>query len=88
MKDHAKSALTENNELLKKLIKTKSLSYRFLMGLAYGLGATLGVAVLLAIVGFILSKIQLVPVIGGWLSEVINAALSNVDYQPLEMVVN
>lgn len=44
----------------------------FLIGLASGLGATIGVAVVLAIVGFILRELGGVPVVGQWLQGVSN----------------
>lgn len=44
----------------------------FLIGLASGLGATIGVAVVLALVGFVLRELGGIPVIGDWLQGVSN----------------
>jgi len=66
------------NQLLQKLIKRRSLFHSFALGLLHSLGATVGLAVVLALIAFILSKIELVPLIGGWLSQIIDEALSNV----------
>jgi len=79
--------LKETNELLTELIKTRSLWYRFLSGLLQALGATLGLAIIIAILAFTISKIQLIPIIGGWLSQVVNEALSNVKL-PQQLMLN
>lgn len=41
----------------------------FLMGLMSGLGATVGVAIVLAIIGLLISRFGGIPVIGDWLNE-------------------
>lgn len=48
-----------------------SLMWRsWLVGLMSGLGATLGVAIILAILGFLLRELGGLPVIGDWLNDV------------------
>ena len=49
----------------------------FIGGIAWGLGATVGAAVLLAILGFILSKVNLVPVVGTFVAQVTSFVLQN-----------
>lgn len=49
----------------------------FIGGIAWGLGATVGVAVLLAILGFIFSKVNLVPVIGTFVGQITSFVLQN-----------
>lgn len=83
----SKKPIEKNNELLEKLVKKQTLPYRFLAGLLYGLGATLGVAVIFAIFGFIVSKIQVAPIIGDFLSSILNEALKNINYQPFQPLV-
>jgi len=80
--------IQENNKLLAKLVKRQSLPYRFLAGLMYGLGATLGVALIFALIGFILSKLQVIPIVGGFLSNILNEAIKNINYQPFQHVVH
>ena len=46
-------------------------------GIGWGIGITLGTAVLLGILGFIISKVDLVPIFGHFLSEVIKSAQGN-----------
>lgn len=41
----------------------------FLMGLMSGLGATVGVAIVLAIIGLLIRQFGGIPVIGDWLNE-------------------
>lgn len=47
----------------------------FLGGIAWGLGGTIGLFVGAAILGFILSKIDLIPVIGTFVSDIYNFVL-------------
>lgn len=75
--------LDRTNELLEKLLKRSSLGYRFAQGLAQTLGATIGLTILFAIIGYLLSSLELVPLIGGWLSDVINDAVSKTSLQQL-----
>ncbi len=49
----------------------------FLGGVAWGIGATIGLAIFLAIVGFVISKVDLVPVIGNIISAGIQQAVKN-----------
>lgn len=44
----------------------------FLGGMAWALGATVGLAIIVTILGFILKNINLVPVIGNFVADVIN----------------
>jgi|Deesub1362B_J571_1020462.scaffolds.fasta_scaffold02316_3 hypothetical protein len=53
------------------------LLYSFLNGVAGGLGRTIGATVVIAILAFILSKIQLVPIIGEWVSEIVAIVREN-----------
>lgn len=71
--------LERTNELLEKINKKSSLGYRFLAGLIQALGATVGLALVLAILGYFISKIELIPIIGGWVSDIINQAMSGVN---------
>jgi len=42
----------------------------FLMGLLSGLGATVGVAIVIALLGFLIRELGGLPVIGDWLNDV------------------
>jgi hypothetical protein len=54
----------------------------FIGGIAWGLGASIGLAILLATIGFIISQINWVPIIGSIVSEASNQVLQ----KQLEMV--
>lgn len=41
----------------------------FIGGIAWGLGASVGVSLLLALSGFVLSKINLIPVVGNFIAQ-------------------
>lgn len=49
----------------------------FIGGVAWGLGASVGVSILFALLGFIASQANLIPFIGGFVSEVIDFVLQN-----------
>ncbi len=45
-------------------------------GLAWGIGATLGLSLLIAILGLLAHYVNLVPIVGNFVSEVINFIIS------------
>lgn len=49
----------------------------FLGGVAWGLGATFGVSIIVAILAFIGSQANLVPIVGSFVSEVIDFVLTH-----------
>lgn len=49
----------------------------FLGGIAWGLGATIGLAILLTIIGFAISKIDWIPIVGNTIYNGFNQALKN-----------
>lgn len=46
-------------------------------GLGWGIGLTVGTALFLGIIGFVISKVDFVPIFGHFLSEVIKSAQGN-----------
>ena len=54
----------------------KILIDNFLGGIAWGLGSFIGLAILAVIAGFVISKINLVPIIGTWIAQIMNDATS------------
>lgn len=50
----------------------------FLGGLAWSLGTFLGLAILAATIGFFVSKINLVPIIGSWIAQILQDATSRI----------
>jgi hypothetical protein len=49
----------------------------FLGGIAWGLGATVGVSIFFAIFAFILNKVNLIPVVGDFVSNIARYVLQN-----------
>jgi len=49
----------------------------FIGGIAWGLGATFGVSLIVAILGFIATQANLVPVVGSFVSEIIDFVLQH-----------
>lgn len=79
--------MAEENEKIPQIIEKRyieinpSAKVRFLHGLlgglGWGIGITVGTAVFLGIIGFIISKVDFVPIFGHFLSEVIKSAQGN-----------
>lgn len=49
----------------------------FIGGVAWGLGATVGLSIVIAILGIILSKINLIPIVGEFVSQITTFVLQN-----------
>lgn len=64
----------QNKYLLTQLNKKQIMVNNFIGGLTWSLGAFIGIALLSVFIGLIISKINLVPVIGGWLSDILKEA--------------
>lgn len=79
-------ALQENNELLRKLVKQQRLRYRFFAGMVYAAGSIVGVTLIVLLLGYLLGLLEPIPVIGGWLSGIINEALQGINTEQLELL--
>lgn len=44
----------------------------FLGGIAWGLGTVVGISIIAVVAGFLISKIDLIPIIGDWLANVLH----------------
>lgn len=49
----------------------------FIGGVAWGLGATVGLALVLTLLGIVVKQINLVPFVGSFVADVLNFVLSN-----------
>ncbi len=47
----------------------------FLGGIAWGLGATIGVSIILAVLGFIAGNANLIPIVGTFVSQIVYVVL-------------
>lgn len=54
----------------------------FLGGIAWGLGATVGVSILVALFGFLLRQVDVVPVLGTFVSDITAFVLENLQRNP------
>ena len=74
----------KQNIIEKRYIEVNSSSkQKFLQGvlggLGWGIGITLGTTVILAILGFVVSKIDFIPILGQFSANVIKAAQQNLN---------
>jgi hypothetical protein len=46
------------------------LLFQFLRGLAFGLGSVVGATILVSLLGYMLSEIDFIPILGEWASEI------------------
>jgi hypothetical protein len=67
---------TQPYERSSKLKTHEIIINNFLGGISWGLGATVGLALFFAILGLIAKNIDLVPVVGSFVSKVINFILA------------
>ncbi|OGH17059.1 MAG: hypothetical protein A3C30_02290 [Candidatus Levybacteria bacterium RIFCSPHIGHO2_02_FULL_40_18] len=49
----------------------------FLGGIAWGLGATVGLAVVLTLLGLFINKLNLVPIVGSFIADLLKPGLQN-----------
>jgi hypothetical protein len=66
----------EPHEAVNKKRRGQIFLDNFLGGIAWALGATVGLAVIVALLGFILQNINLVPFVGGFIADVINFVIA------------
>jgi hypothetical protein len=64
-------------ERASKLSQTEIIVSNFIGGLSWALGATVGLALIFTILGIIAKNVNVVPVIGTFVSEIINFVLSH-----------
>ncbi len=65
------------NKLNKIMSKSVSLRYSFLRGMASGFGGILGATLILTIFLWILSQLEYVPIIGGFISQITDFVVQN-----------
>jgi uncharacterized membrane protein YfcA len=59
----------------------KFIFLHFIAGMASGLGGALGATVILALIFFVLSKLQVVPILGNFITEIIEVVEENLRYR-------
>ncbi len=51
----------------------------FLGGMAWGLGTVVGISIIAVSMGFLISKIDLLPIIGDWLANILRHTQANLN---------
>lgn len=59
------------NSSIMQLVKHQSLTRAFLRGVYTGLGSVVGATIVVGILALVLRNVQLIPVIGDWVGEII-----------------
>ena len=60
----------------------RMLLYQFSRGLAFGLGTVVGASVLVSVVGYFLSQIDFVPILGEWAAAIAEQILTEIEAAP------
>ncbi len=50
----------------------KGIGFQFLRGIAFGLGSVIGATLVVSVLGYALSTVNFLPIIGDWASEIAN----------------
>ncbi|MGH7202870.1 MAG: DUF5665 domain-containing protein [Candidatus Levyibacteriota bacterium] len=64
-------------ERTSKLSRKEIIVNNFLGGIAWALGATIGLSLIFTILGLIAKNVNLVPVVGSFVSEIINFVMAH-----------
>lgn len=75
--DSYQKELKRLNRNLSRLNAKQSFGRIFITGIISGLGSAIGATLIVAILVYLISKIELIPVIGSWLSTLIKEIMSN-----------
>lgn len=54
----------------------------FLGGIAWSLGTVVGFSAIAIIVGFLISKVDLIPIFGSWFADILRSASLNLNNPP------
>lgn len=81
LKNMSKTSLVSEtqklNKILTRLEKRYSLINSFLRGVASGLGSVIGATLVFAFLAYLLRNVEVVPLIGAWLAELIEQSMQN-----------
>lgn len=59
------------NQVIIRLDRRHTLLYSFFRGIVTGLGTVVGATIVVAVLAFLFRHVQLIPLIGTWLTEII-----------------
>lgn len=75
--DALTKAVEEMNSHLRNLTKNQSFFHSFMSGLFSGLGSVIGATFVVALLLWVLGHLQLVPLIGAWLADIVKVVQQN-----------
>ena len=78
--DELTEEIKKLNTVINRLYKKQSFMRSFVNGVFMGLGSVVGATLVVAVIVYLLNQVNLIPVIGNWLSQIISEALTNLAY--------
>jgi hypothetical protein len=81
MEQPQKKELSETEKLtnvMERIYRRQTFQRIFFSGVVAGLGSAIGATLVFALVVFLLSKVNLIPIVGDWLGMVIDEALKSI----------
>lgn len=76
--DPNEKAMGQNKYLQPYKTKRQIVADNFLGGIAWSFGTIVGFALLAVAVGFFISRINLIPIIGNWIAQILNDATGKI----------
>lgn len=69
----------KNNQPFEKVYRDrrKMMLDNFLGGIAWSLGTLVGATIIFAVIGYILTRVDLVPIIGNWFGSILESSMKN-----------
>lgn len=75
------SELKKLNKNISRMNSTRSFAHSFLVGIVSGLGSVIGATIVVGFIVYLLRNINVVPLIGDWLSQIFEHVLRNLPQQ-------
>ena len=65
------------NRILTRVYRQQSFASSFVRGILTGLGSVIGATLVVGLIAFLLRNINIVPIVGDWLSDIFTHVLNN-----------
>lgn len=75
--EHTESDIQKLNNILEKIYKRQTFERAFMSGVFAGLGSAVGATLVFALVVYLLSQVNLIPIVGDWLAVLTEQIITN-----------